>query len=125
VSPLVRVGDGEREDGAGTVLALGLVALVVALVLAVAGVGEAVVARHRAAGAADLAALAGADRSSGRAPGLPCPAAAETARRNGASLVSCVVASDGSVTVRASCRLPRPWRRMGVASAVARAGHPP
>jgi secretion/DNA translocation related TadE-like protein len=107
------------------VLALGLVALLVALVLAVAAVGAAVVARHRAAAAADLAALAAADRTTGRAPGAPCPAAAEIAHRNRASLASCRVAADGSVTVRATCRLPRPWRRLGVATAVARAGHPP
>ncbi len=121
--PSTRAGWG--DEGAGTVLALGLVALLAVLVLAVAGVGTAVVARHRAAAAADLAALAGADRTAGRAPGAPCPAAAVVARRNGAALVSCVVAGDGSVSVRATCGLPGPWRRLGVAAAVARAGHPP
>ncbi len=114
-----------RERGAGTVLCLGLVALLATLLLAVAALGAAVLARHRAAAAADLAALAAADRTSGRSPGAPCPAAASVAGRNGASLTSCVVAADGSVTVRVACGLPPPWRRLGTAIAVARAGHPP
>ena len=114
-----------RDDGAGTVLALGLVAVLGAVVLACAALGSAVVARHRAGAAADLAALAAADRTAGRAAGPPCPAAAAVAAVDGAAVSSCTVAPDGSVTVAVSVRLPPPWNRLGVARAQARAGRPP
>jgi secretion/DNA translocation related TadE-like protein len=114
-----------REDGAGTILALGLVALLGCLVLACVALGSAVEARHRAAAAADLSALAAADRSLGRAAGAPCPAAVAVAQADGASVTSCEAAPDGSVTVVVSVRLPRPWDRLGVARARARAGRPP
>jgi secretion/DNA translocation related TadE-like protein len=107
------------------VLALGLVAILCALVLACTGLGAAVVARHRAASAADLAALAGADRSLGRAAGDPCRAAAGVVRANAAALSGCRVESDGSVTVEVRVRLPSPWSRLGTAAAKARAGRAP
>ena len=113
------------EDGAGTVLALGLVAVLASLALATAALGSAVVARHRASAAADLAALAAADRQLGRAPGTPCPAAQAVASADGAELLSCSSAPDGSVSVVVVVRLPRPWSRAGVARAGARAGRPP
>jgi secretion/DNA translocation related TadE-like protein len=115
----------DRDGGAGTVLALGLVAILCALVLACAGLGAAVVARHRAASAADLAALAGADRSLGRTPGDPCQAAAGVVRANDAVLTRCRVGPDGSVTVAVLVRLPPPWARLGTAAASARAGRDP
>jgi secretion/DNA translocation related TadE-like protein len=113
------------DDGAGTVLALGLVAVVGCLLAACVALGSAVVARHRAAAAADLAALAAADRTLGRASGLPCPAAGAVATADDATVTSCAVAPDGSVTVEVAVRLPRPWGRLGVARAEARAGRPP
>ena len=113
------------DDGAGTVLALGVVAVLGALVLACAALGSAVVARHRANAAADLAALAAADRTLGRIPGAPCPAAAAVAAADGAAVSSCTVAPDGSVTVAVSVGLPSPLDRLGVARAQARAGRPP
>jgi secretion/DNA translocation related TadE-like protein len=114
-----------RDAGVGTVLAVGLVAVVSCLLLAVAALGSAVAARHRAGAAADLAALAAADRSLGRSPGVPCRAAAATALANRARVTACAVADDGSVTVVVSVGLPRPWDRLGIARARARAGRPP
>lgn len=114
-----------HESGSGTVLALGLVAVLASLVLVCVALGAAVVARHRAAAAADLAALAGADRSLGRVPGVPCAAADSAARANDAQLTGCRVDGDGSVMVNVQVRLPAPWARLGVAQAAARAGRPP
>jgi secretion/DNA translocation related TadE-like protein len=110
------------DEGSGTVLALALVAVLTSLVLACAGLGAAVVARHRADSAADLGALAAADRSLGRSPGDPCTAAARVVRAGGAQLTACRVASDASVSVSVQVPLPRPWSRLGVAQARARAG---
>lgn len=130
MSPARRSGPGAAgpcaaDEGAGTVLALGLVAVLCTAVLACAALGAAVVGRHRAATAADLAALAAADRSVGRVDGPPCPAAASVARANGAALTGCVVGADGSVTVTTEATLPRPWAGLGVAQARARSGRPP
>jgi secretion/DNA translocation related TadE-like protein len=113
------------DGGAGTVLAVGLVAVLGALVLACAALGAAVVSRHRAASAADLAALAGADRSLGRAVGQPCEAAASVARANATALTGCRVDADGSVTVSVQLRLPPPWSTLGPAEARSRAGRAP
>ncbi len=110
------------DDGAGTVLAICLVAVMASLVLACAGLGAAVIGRHRAAAAADLAALAGADRALGRSDGAPCPAAREVARVNGGVLAECTVSADGTVTVLVRVSLPRPWTGWGTAQARARAG---
>ena len=67
--------------------------MVVVLAVAVIGVrvGGAVVARHRAQGAADLAALAAAARlPSG--PAVACQGALDVARAMGAELADCTVA---------------------------------
>lgn len=120
-SPGRQLGD----DGSGTVLAVGLVAVLAMLVLATTTLGAAVVARHRAATAADLAALAAADRTTGRASGPACLAAREVAATNNAALTGCTVDPDGSVTVTVQVSLPGSLRRLGSASARARAGRPP
>lgn len=63
--------------------------------------GQAVLVRHRAGGAADLAALAAADRAlQGRE--VACGTAARVAREQGAEVVRCVVEGEvADVTVRA------------------------
>jgi secretion/DNA translocation related TadE-like protein len=72
-------------------------------VLAVLGaaclvVGLAVVTRHRAGTAADMAALAGAGRAVVGSPDA-CTAAAAVARADGATLDGCDTLPDGTVTV--------------------------
>ncbi len=84
-----------RDLGSGTVLALALVAAAGLLALGIAGVGRAVVVRHRAQAAADLAALAAATGW----PSADCPRAALTARANGVVLVRCTPSGDGSVRI--------------------------
>ncbi len=82
-----------------------MAAVAFVLVVAVGAVASAHVASARASAAADLAALAGAQRAVAAGTGgwtgaEPCGLAAEAARRNGGVLVRCVPAPDGSVTVR-------------------------
>lgn len=90
---------GVHDDrGAGTVLVLGLVAVVVVLVLGTAALVGAVVTRGSAQSAADLAALAAA-ASLQRGAADPCSGASEVAERNGAQVEACRCAPDRSCTV--------------------------
>lgn len=94
--------------------------IVVVVVVALVGmrVGGAVVARHRAQGTADLAALAAAARlPSG--PAAACQAASDLARAMGAEVVDCAVAElDVVIAVVVAAGGPIGLR----ARAVARAG---
>ncbi|MCX5381707.1 hypothetical protein OOJ98_00180 [Streptomyces sp. NBC_00083] len=68
---------------------------------AVLCLGQVVAARHRAAGAADLAALAAADRALWGSPDA-CAKAVEVARAQGAEMVRCTVVGEiADVRVRA------------------------
>jgi len=87
------------EAGSGTVLMLGLVGLAGLLMGLALSMGNAVALRHRAAAAADLAALAAVDSTSAGSPGSGCAVAAQVARRNGATLVDCSPGIDGTVVV--------------------------
>lgn len=107
------------DEGAGAVLALAILAAVVIVLVAVLGMGSALITRQRASGAADAAALAAADAASGAVPGIPCAVAEDVAGANGAALASCRV--DGLVaTVSVSARVS-----LFPVSARARAGPPP
>ena len=88
-----RQRDGER--GAGSILAVALVAGMLCLAALCTPLLAALPALQRAAGAADAAALAAADVASGALPGIPCEAAARVARANGVTLGRCEV--DGIV----------------------------
>ncbi|MEJ1201746.1 MULTISPECIES: Rv3654c family TadE-like protein [unclassified Streptomyces] len=76
--------------------------LVFGIVLAL---GQAVVARHRAAGGADLAALAAADHWA-RGGTAACARADRVARAQGARLVRCVLTGQVSDVTAASGRGP-------------------
>lgn len=90
-----------RECGAGSILAIAVLATIVSTLLLVAPLCRALVVRAEAAGAADAAALAAADVARGIYPGVPCVIAASVATANGARLGECRV--DGViVTVRVS-----------------------
>ena len=78
------------EEGSGTVNSVGLIALALTLAILLAGVGGARTASVRLQAVADLAALAGAERSA-TAPwedvgSRPCEAASEVAAANGVSV---------------------------------------
>ena len=95
------IGECQHLDsrGAGTILAVGVVASVLSLAILLLPLFTVLSARARAAGAADAAALAAADIAVGILPGIPCVAAASVAAANGAELTDCQ--PDGAVlTVR-------------------------
>jgi secretion/DNA translocation related TadE-like protein len=119
---VTRVERPVRDRGAGTVLAVGLVAVVLVLAAALAVLTQAATARHRAEAAADLAALAAADALLGRADGDPCARAARTAAANGARLASCAPRAGAVVRVVVEVRPQGPAGALGPARAVARAG---
>ena len=107
-----------RDDGSATiwVLASGLVLVLVAIAIAL--IGSATVARHRARSAADLAALGAALRVwDGEEEA--CAWAAELSARNGARLVACHLDGlDAIVTVEV---VPTLMPGVGRARASARA----
>ncbi|MFB6814651.1 Rv3654c family TadE-like protein [Streptomyces sp. NPDC056347] len=99
---------------------------VFAVVLAL---GQMVVVRHRAGGAADLAALAAADRSL-RGPEEACAAAGKVAAAQGAAVVRCTVSGEiADVTARVALGpyAPEVRSRAGppAAAPVARGAAPP
>ena len=90
---------GWDERGSGTVYALGVIAVLLAAALGIAGLIQAQSATGRARAAADLAAISGATvLSSVIAPGDPCAMAQRVAAANGASVSACSVAGE-DVTV--------------------------
>lgn len=101
-----------------TVLAAVLIATLVTLTLGGAWLGAAVVARHRAQAAADLAALAAAARLPG-GPAVACRQAQVLAEAMGATLRGCDV-DQLDVVVTVSARVG--GRVAGEAGAIARAG---
>ena len=111
-------GNGRRsrwrassDRGSATVWTVGAIAVLCAVFGAVLSMGQAVVVRHRAAGAADLAALAAADHwSEGGA--AACARADRVVRAQSARLVRCevegqisdVTASSGTGPITAEVR---------------------
>ena len=94
-----------REDGAGTVLAVAMMGLLVTVTVAATGVVGVIAAHRRAQSAADLSALAGAAALQDGAD--PCFRAGEIASRNGAMLRRCQVDGwDVAVQVAAVVHLP-------------------
>ena len=90
------------ECGAGTVLVVGVIAVLLAAALGVSGLIQAQVAAGRARTAADLAALGGATvLTSVVAPDEPCEVAGRVAQANGAEVTACSVAGE-DVTVEVS-----------------------
>ncbi|MGW2403378.1 Rv3654c family TadE-like protein [Streptomyces sp. NPDC001739] len=78
------------DDGSATVCTVFAAAALCAVFLALMGLGQAVTARHRAGGAADLAALAAADRAV-QGPTAACTAAGRVAAAQHTRLVRCAV----------------------------------
>ncbi|WP_127128156.1 Rv3654c family TadE-like protein [Georgenia sp. SYP-B2076] len=119
-----REREGVRSDrGAGTVLVLGLVAVLITLTIAVAGLAQAVHARATAQTAADLAALAAATalhRVGGPASD-PCTLAGQVVTANDAEPAGCTV-TGAVVEVGARVRILGRVDGVLVARATARAG---
>jgi secretion/DNA translocation related TadE-like protein len=103
---------------------LALCAVVWGAAMSATTVGAAVVARHRAESAADLAALAAA-RATALGGGDACAEAGRVANAVEAVLLDCVPAADGSVLVVAQVAMPgrvAHWADLPPARARARAG---
>ncbi|GAA2507719.1 Rv3654c family TadE-like protein [Streptomyces gobitricini] len=94
-------GARERSDrGSATVWAAMAATVMCAVFAAILALGQAVAARHQAGGAADLAALAAADRALWGVTDA-CGAAARVARAQGAEVVLCAVRGEvADVTAR-------------------------
>jgi secretion/DNA translocation related TadE-like protein len=115
--------DGERpagrDRGSGSIYVLIAASVLMALSVAGATVGDAVLARHRAESAADLVAIAGA--TAGLRGGDACLAAAVDADRRGVELERCRSADDGSIVVVVRLAPSSVLRRLPVGPALARA----
>ena len=125
--PLLRTLKGRPvasnpEQGSGTILALTLGFVVLALLAGLLLLAQAGVMAARAASAADLAALAAADAARGIASGDPCAVAAGVAGRQGATVTACDVVRGEVVEV--ATELDQPFL-VGTATGRARAGPPP
>lgn len=108
------------DDGIATVWAAGVIAVVMVLASLVAGVGAAMVTRHRAEAAADLAALSGAVHAvSGEE--AACARAQRVADRMRVELVGCRL-SGWDVSVHVAARPPSFVAAFGPAESAARAG---
>ena len=109
------------ERGSGTVLVLGIIAVLLAMAVCAGGLIQAQAAAGKARSTADLAALGGATAlSSVLAPADPCEVAERVARANGAEVTACTVTGE-DVTVEVSVGA----RVLGVArtaASAARAG---
>lgn len=116
--------DPGAERGAGTVLVLGIAAVVIVLGLALAAIGAAQQTRGTAQAAADLGALAAAGAMR---HGLdPCEVAGEAVARNRAQLASCTPEGGGVVALSVTKVLgAAPAWAGGQAGARARAGPRP
>lgn len=91
-----------RDRGSATVWAAMATTALCAVFAVILAMGQAVVARHRAGSAADLAALAAAGHAL-RGPEAACARAAEVAGAQGAEVVRCAVAGEiADVTARAA-----------------------
>ncbi|WP_432098442.1 Rv3654c family TadE-like protein [Streptomyces sp. WAC 04229] len=94
-----------HDQGSATVWSVGAVAVLCLVFGIVLALGQAVVARHRAAGGADLAALAAADHWA-RGSTAACAEGDRVARAQGARLVRCVLNGQVSDVSAASGRGP-------------------
>jgi len=92
------------DCGSGTVLVLGIIAVLLAMAVCAGGLIQAQAAAGKARSAVDLAALGGATAlSSIVAPGEPCEVAGRVARANGAEVTECTVVGE-DVVVEVSVR---------------------
>ncbi|MDO4898353.1 MAG: hypothetical protein Q3965_03495 [Rothia sp. (in: high G+C Gram-positive bacteria)] len=114
------------ERGSNTVTSMGLACLLLLLGVTVAGLIGVVTANHRAATAADLAALAAADTARGLRSGDACAVAGQVAAENQAQLTGCAphTSTPGVVDVRLEVAITGPFSFLGSAEGLARAGPP-
>jgi secretion/DNA translocation related TadE-like protein len=111
---------GGRDGGFATVWSVGGIAVVVLVFASLLAIGAAIATRHRAASAADLAALAAAEHApDGDQPA--CDRARWVAGQMGVHLDRCWL-SGWDALVEVTAALPDPLGAFGAATAHARAG---
>jgi secretion/DNA translocation related TadE-like protein len=112
--------EGRRDGGFATVWVVTAMGVVMVAAAVAIGLGVAIVERHRAASAADAAALVAAlDAVQG--PAVACGQARSLGHLDGAIVTACRL--DGAVSqVEVSVRLPGPLASFGAAIGRARAG---
>lgn len=91
-----------QERGSGTVVAVGIIAVLIILLGLVAVLGSVAAASNRATAAADLAALAAADTARGLNTGDPCTVAQEVTGRHEVRLEDCTVGGEFPTEVTVS-----------------------
>lgn len=101
------------DSGAGSITVLITVFLTLVLLGATAALGTSVTAATRAAGAADLAALAAADAVRGLVTADACALAAQTIQRHGAVMTACTAEGDGTARVQTRFDSALPWPAHG------------
>lgn len=109
------------DQGSGTVVVLGIVAVIMTCALAAASLFQAAAARHQAETAADLAALVAVQAVIDGSGIGSCAAAERVTARNGATLTSCVMQGEES-WVRTSVSVEGLLAGLGPATARAHAG---
>ncbi len=116
----------EHQRGSGTVIVLGIIAVLLIVLGVVAGLISVSSANHRATTAADLSALAAADAARGLRNGDPCDVAEQVATANRAQLVGCASPAEDSevMDVRVHVAVAGPFAFMGPAESASRAGPP-
>ncbi len=97
----MRGGDRDRDRGSATVWSVGVIAVLCAVFGVLLVLGQAAVTRHRAAGAADLAALAAADHWA-EGSEAACARAERVARAQDTRLVRCAMVGETSDVTAAS-----------------------
>ncbi len=118
--PAEPVTDADGDRGSATIWTVAVIAALLVFATGILAVGSAAVTRHRAAGAADLAALAAADYAPDGEQAA-CGWARWVTDRMRVQLVSCHL--DGwDALVQTSAEPAGPLARFGAATARARAG---
>ncbi|MCH0565084.1 MULTISPECIES: Rv3654c family TadE-like protein [unclassified Streptomyces] len=103
--PARTVAPRRSDRGAATVWSVGAIAVLCLVFGVLLALGQAVVTRHRAAGGADLAALAAAEHGA-EGGAAACARAERVARAQGARLVRCAIVGEISDVTAASGRGP-------------------
>jgi len=97
---------GSEQRGSGTVLALGLILVLLTLLAAVHAVSLVAASSAQAARGADLSALAAADAARGLTSGSPCAVAEIVADLNEVELTRCTVTGDDGTEVIVESAVP-------------------
>ncbi len=97
---------GEGDRGSGTVLGLAAIGVIITALMALLMVGSAMLARQQAQSAADLGAVAGAQKlKEGKSIDVVCAQARDFVDANGASVDECTVSGPASPDVGPTVRL--------------------